>query len=78
LAAAAAPVRHAFFSFRANLLVSTNAFVAPRRAPAFRDKRETAFEAAPYAKSKARGEIIEIVERSTGTKPVMLEDGQTG
>jgi hypothetical protein len=44
----------------------------------FRDKRETAFEAARYAKSKARGEIIEIVERSTGTKLVMLEDGRTG
>ena len=44
----------------------------------FRDKRETAFDAARYAKSKARGELIEIVDRSTGTKLVMLEDGRTG
>ena len=44
----------------------------------FRDDRETAFDAARYAKSKARGDIIEIVERSTGTKLVMLEDGRTG
>jgi hypothetical protein len=44
----------------------------------FRDKRETAFEAARYAKSKARDEIIEIVDLSTGAKMVMLEDGRTG
>jgi hypothetical protein len=44
----------------------------------FRDRRETAFDAARYAKSKARGEIIEIVDRSTGVKLVMLEDGRTG
>jgi hypothetical protein len=45
----------------------------------FRDKRDTAFDAARYAKSKAaRGEIIEIVDRSTGAKLVMLEDGRTG
>ncbi len=48
---------------------------APRT---FRDKRETAFEAARYAKSKARGEKIEIVDHATGTKLVMLEDGRTG
>ena len=28
----------------------------------FRDKRETAFEAARYAKGKARGDIIEIAD----------------
>ena len=44
----------------------------------FRDKRETAFEAARYAKGKARGDIIEIRECATGTKLVMLEDGRTG
>jgi hypothetical protein len=44
----------------------------------FGDKRETAFDAARYAKSKAWGEIIEIVDRSTDTKLVMLEDGRTG
>jgi hypothetical protein len=43
----------------------------------FRDKRDTAFEAARYAKTKSRGEIIEIVDRSTGTMLVMLEDGRT-
>ena len=37
-----------------------------------------AYEAARYAKSKAKGDIIEIVDRSTGTKLVMLEDGRTG
>lgn len=44
----------------------------------FRDQRETAFEAARYARSKARGDIIEIVDRSTGARRVMLEDGRTG
>ena len=44
----------------------------------YRDNRETAFEAGRFAKSKARGEIIEIVDRATGTKLVMLEDGRTG
>jgi hypothetical protein len=44
----------------------------------FKDDRETAFEAARYAKSKARGEIIGIVDRSTGTKLLMQEDGRTG
>ena len=44
----------------------------------FRGKRETAFEAARYAKGKARGDIIEIRECATGTKLVMLEDGRTG
>jgi hypothetical protein len=44
----------------------------------FRDNRQTAFEAARFAKSRAKGEIIEIVDRSTGTKLIMLEDGRTG
>jgi hypothetical protein len=44
----------------------------------FRDKRETAFEAARYAKSKAKGELIEVVDCSTGAKIIMLEDGRTG
>ncbi len=44
----------------------------------FRDQRETAHEAARFAKSRARGELIEIVDRSTGIKLVMLEDGRTG
>jgi hypothetical protein len=44
----------------------------------FRDSRQTAFEAARFVKGKAKGEIIEIVDRSTGTKLIMLEDGRTG
>ena len=40
--------------------------------------RDTAYEAARFAKSKAPGDIIEIVDRSTGTKLIMLEDGRTG
>jgi hypothetical protein len=44
----------------------------------FRDKRETAFEAARYAKSKARGDIIELCDCSTGEKLVMLADGRVG
>ena len=44
----------------------------------FRDNRETAFEAARFAKARTKGEIIEIVDRSTGQKLVMLEDGRTG
>ena len=39
----------------------------------FRDTRATVYEAARYAKSKAKGDIIEIVDCSTGTKLVMLE-----
>ena len=44
----------------------------------FRDSRQAAFDAARFAKAKARDQIIEIVERSTGTKIVMMEDGRTG
>ena len=45
---------------------------------AFRDRKETAFDAARFAKAKARGDIIEIVDRSTGARLVILEDGLTG
>jgi hypothetical protein len=48
----------------------------PKRAPHV--PGQPAFEAARFAKGKAKGEIIEIVERSTGTKLIMLEDGRTG
>jgi hypothetical protein len=44
----------------------------------FRDQKATAYEAARFAKAQHRADIIEIVERSTGTKMVMLEDGRTG
>ena len=43
----------------------------------FRDQKVTAYEAARFAKARFRGEIIEIVDRSNGTKMVMLEDGRT-
>jgi hypothetical protein len=44
----------------------------------FRDTKEAAFAAAHFAKSRARDEIIELVDRSTGTKLIMLQDGRTG
>jgi hypothetical protein len=37
-----------------------------------------AYDAAHFAKGRAKGDIIEIVDRATGTKLVMLEDGRTG
>jgi hypothetical protein len=48
---------------------------APRT---FRDDKATAYDAARFAKGNARGDIIEIVDRSTGQKLVMLADGRTG
>lgn len=48
---------------------------APRT---FRDTRPAAYEAARFAKGRHRGDIIEIVDRATGTKLIMLEDGRTG
>ena len=44
----------------------------------FRDQRETAFEAARYAKSQAKGDIIELRDCATGEKLVMLSDGRVG
>ena len=44
----------------------------------FRDKREMAYEAARFAKSKAKGEIIELIDRSTGAKLTLPEDGRAG
>ena len=41
----------------------------------FRDTKAAAFEAARFAKSRTKGEII---DRSTGAKVVMLKDGRTG
>ena len=53
---------------------------APRRPSpdAYAAYARPVVEPARYAKGKARGELIEIVDRSTGTKLVMLEDGRTG
>ena len=44
----------------------------------YRDNKETAYEAARFAKSRSRGDVIEIVDCSTGAKLIMLEDGRTG
>jgi hypothetical protein len=44
----------------------------------FRDRKDIAYEAARYAKSKAHGDIIEVVDRSTGAKVMMLADERTG
>jgi len=43
----------------------------------FRDRRQDAHEAALYLKSKARNDVVEIVDRATGVKVMMLEDGRT-
>jgi hypothetical protein len=42
----------------------------------FRDTKAAAFAAARLGKSRARDELIEIVDRSTGAKLVMLEAGR--
>ena len=44
----------------------------------FRDRRETALEAARFAKSNAKGDIIELRDCSTGEKLAMLTDGRVG
>ena len=42
----------------------------------FRDRQDTAYEAARFLKSKNPTAIIEIVDCSTGQKSIMLEDGR--
>jgi hypothetical protein len=44
----------------------------------FRDTKAAAYAAARLGKSRARDELIEIVDRSTGAKSIMLEDGRAG
>ena len=44
----------------------------------FRDRRETALEAARFAKSNAKADIIELRDCATGDKLVMLADGRVG
>ena len=44
----------------------------------FRDRRDTALEAARFAKSRANGELIELRDCATGQKLVMLADGRFG
>ena len=41
-------------------------------------RRETALEAAQFAKNKAKGDIIELRDCATGEKLVMLADGRVG
>ena len=44
----------------------------------FRDLQESAYGAARLLKAKNRNSIIEIRDRATGQKQIMLEDGRTG
>jgi len=44
----------------------------------FRDRRDTAIEAARFAKSRAKGEIIELLDFATGERLMMLADGRVG
>jgi len=44
----------------------------------FRDRWVTALEAAQFAKSRAKGDIIEIRDCATGEKLVMMADGRVG
>jgi hypothetical protein len=44
----------------------------------YRDIKSVAYEAARFAKERAKGDVIEVVEIATGAKVVMLEDGRTG
>lgn len=44
----------------------------------FRDVKANAYAAARFAKCQNPGDIIEIVNRSAGTKLIMLADGRTG
>jgi hypothetical protein len=43
----------------------------------FRDQKAMAYEAARFAKTQNPADIIEIVDRSNGTKMVLLADGRT-
>ncbi len=43
----------------------------------FRDQKAVAYEAARFAKTLNPADIIEIVDRSNGTKLAMLADGRT-
>lgn len=44
----------------------------------YRDQKAAAYEAARFAKGRFRNDIIEIVDRASGAKVLMLEDGRTG
>jgi hypothetical protein len=44
----------------------------------FRDRKDIAYDAARLLKSKNPKELIEVTDRSTGQKSVMLPDGRLG
>jgi hypothetical protein len=44
----------------------------------FRDGKLPAYEAARVIKRKNRNDIVEVRDRSTGAKAVMMDDGRTG
>ena len=43
----------------------------------FHDAKAHTFNAAQLPKSTRKGDIVEIIDRSTGSKVMMLEDGRT-
>jgi hypothetical protein len=43
----------------------------------FRDRKDMAYEAARFAKTQNPADLIELVDRSSGTKSVMLANGRT-
>jgi len=43
-----------------------------------RDQKAMAYEAARFATTQNPADIIEILDRSNGTKLVLLADGRTG
>ena len=43
----------------------------------FRDQKALAYEAARFAKTQNPADLIEIVDRSSGNKMMMLADGRT-
>jgi hypothetical protein len=44
----------------------------------FRDRQDTAIEAARFLKARHREDVIEIRDRSTGERQIMLSDGRLG
>lgn len=44
----------------------------------FRDVKDNAYAAARELKRRNRNNIIEVRDRATGAKLIMLEDGRTG
>ena len=42
----------------------------------FRDRREAAYDAARYLKSRHPKDFVEVLDRATGTKLIVFEDGR--